>query len=657
MMVSVVTHRYRGARGPNRFELQLGALSAGSYVAEVVAQNRGGSSARHKLGFTVRTLPVPPNPPLSTTYLPAPRKPPTQPALPPNFVNPTPTTGPPPQTPITPPQARTWGQSGKATTLVVYDSTSQYGWLGELIAIAAGNLATHFGKVTAEPIVDYQSGQISQYTATIYIGSTYNEPIPTIFLNDVLATTHPVVWAADNIWQLSGTAGSSANSAFQAKYGWNPTGSFFDPLDNPTTISYNGQTFTRNALNGAGTMLQPQITNASQVTVLAQANCSTTTPPTNCQSQPPGASVGPTFPWAVRSSNLTYVGEDPLAYISETDRYVAFSSLLYDALDPGAPTSHLALVRLEDVSPASDPAVLQSFADYLASQNVPFSVNLIPEYTDPFGIDNASVKACAGVPVGTACTLTLPSQPAVVAALKYIQSKGGTINQEGYTHQSSTLMNPYNGISGDDAEFYRAQCSTTNTAPYAFVNVTPGSPCPATAFVTWTGPLPGDSQAMALSRVNAGVSLFKQAGLSPPSVWITPHYFASVPDYQAIGSVFSKRYEREVFPSGLLTGNGLNYSRTISQFFPYVVHDVYGSQIIPENLGDYEATAQNGNAPRLEADLIHEAQVNLAVKQGVASFFYDANNNPLANFQTILSGIKGLGYKFVGPTDPTLPGG
>src|SRR5580704_4926995 len=479
-----------------------------------------------------------------------------------------------------PAQAKTWGGSGTATTLVLYDSTNSWGYLGQLYGIAAGNLASHFGKVTAEPVAKYVAGQVNNYTATIYIGSTYNEPLPLAFLNDVLSTSHPVIWAADNIWQLTGTEGSSADTAFMARYGWDPSQSYFDTTDNPTTITYKGQAFTRNGANGAN-ILAPDITSPSAVTVLGTANCTDANGnPAACA--PIAQTTGTSFPWAIRSANLTYVGEVPFSYISETDRYVAFSDLLFPALAPSAAPSHMALVRLEDVDPIADPTALRQFADYLSSQHVPFSVGVIPEYTDPKGYYNGGKKQ----------TITLAQKPALVAALKYMQSKGGTIIEHGFTHQYSNIANPYNGVTGDDAEFYRAQCSTTQQQPYTF-----DSPCQNTDYIVWTGPLPGDSAAWAASRAIAGRLLFTKAGLSQPTIWETPHYFASAADY----------------------------------------------------LGNYEPLPVNNNAPRLPADIIHNAQVNLAVTQGVASFFFHPTY-PLSDLQQIVAGIKALGYTFVSPT-------
>ena len=353
----------------------------------------------------------------------------------------------------------------------------------------------------------------------------------------MLSTSHPVIWAADNIWQLTGTEGSSADAAFMAKYGWDPSQSYFDTTDNPATVTYKGQTFTRNSANGAS-VLAPDITNPAAVTVLGTANCTDASGnPAACA--PIAQTTGTSFPWAIRSANLTYVGEVPFSYISETDRYVAFSDLLFPALAPTATPSHLALVRLEDVDPTADPTALRQFADYLSSQHVPFSVGVIPEYTDPNGYYNGGKKQ----------TITLAQEPALVAALKYMQSKGGTIIEHGFTHQYSNVANPYDGVTGDDAEFYRARCSTTQQPPYNF-----DTPCQNTDYIVWTGPLPGDSAAWAAARAMAGRPLFAQAGLSQPTIWETPHYFASAADYTGIDTVYSTRYEREIFPSGLLGG-------------------------------------------------------------------------------------------------------
>lgn len=538
---------------------------------------------------------------------------------------------------VTPAQAVTWGNGpGTATTLVLYDTTGSYGWLGELYAMAGGNLATHFGSVTAEPVADYVSGQVNDYTATIYLGSTYDEPIPATFLSDVLATTKPVIWAGDNVWQLTGTEGSATDTAFKTAYGWDPSNSYFDTTDNPLTVTYKGETFTRNSANGAD-VLAPDITTPSLVTVLGSANCTDSTG-TAVACAPIAQTTGTSFPWAIRSGNLTYVGEIPFSYMSETDRYVAFSDLLFPALNPTATPSHLALVRLEDVNPTSDPTAINDITSYLSSQGVPFSINVIPEYTDPNGYYNN----------GTPQTETLAQAPTLVAALQNALAHGGSLNEEGYTHQYSNVANPYDGVSGDDAEFYRAQCATTQNPPYTFE-----APCANTDYVTWQGPLPGDSEAWAVSRVQAGQALFTAAGLTPPNVWVTPHYFASAADYQGIDSIIKIRYERDLFVSGLLTGQPLDYSRIFGQFFPYQVHDVYGEQIVPENLGDYEPTEVNNNPPRTAADIIANAQVNLAVTQGTASFFFDPSE-PLTQLESIVSGIKALGYTFVSPT--SLPG-
>lgn len=530
---------------------------------------------------------------------------------------------------VPPATARTFGAVGPASTLVLYDSTGAYGWLGELYALGGGTLATHFGRVTAEPVTDYVAGQVADFTATVYFGSTYDEALPAALLADLRTTDKPVIWSGFNVWQLSGATGTNTNAAFQAKYGWDAATSYIDTADAVTSVAYHGQTFTRNAANQGG-VLAPNILDATKVSVLAQGGCSDSSgAATPCTGAPGG-----TLPWAVRSANLTYVGEIPLSYISESDRYVIYADLLFPALAPAATPSHRGLVRLEDVNPTSDPATLRAFADYLSSQGVPFSVGVIPVYTDPNGAYNG----------GTAEKITLARAPAVVSALKYMQSKGGTLIQHGGTHQYSNVANPYNAVTADDFEFYRSRCSTTSSAPYTFT-----APCANTDYVVLLGALPNDSVASASRKVTTGQAQLVKAGLAKPTIFETPHYSATAADYAGMQKTYRTRYERELFFGGQLTTGTADTSRVFGQFFPYVVNDIYGTKVLPENLGNYEPVTSNNNPPRLPAQIVYNAQVNLAVTQGVASFFFHPDY-PLAQLQQTVAGIKGLGYTFVAPT-------
>src|SRR4051812_26874447 len=262
------------------------------------------------------------------------------------------------------------GKSGKAApgggtakTLVLYDTTGQYGWLGEVYATQTANLSSHFGSWTAAPVAGYRAGDLNAYTAVIYLGSTYDEPLPTAFLDDVTATTKPVTWVYDNIWELT-----ARDTTFAAKHGF--TSGLFD-FSNVAEVDYKGKKLTRDTTDKSGIM-NLSITDPAKVTTVATAV------------RPDGSA----FPWAVESGNFTYVGEIPFAYVTHDDRYLAFADLLFDSLAPATPQRHRALVRIEDVGPDADPAQLRAVADYLSAEKVPFSVAVYPRYRDPKGVNN-----------------------------------------------------------------------------------------------------------------------------------------------------------------------------------------------------------------------------------------------------------------------------
>ncbi len=79
-----------------------------------------------------------------------------------------------------------------------------------------------------------------------------------------------------------------------------------------------------------------------------------------------------------------------------------------------------------------------------------------------------------------------------------------------------------------------------------------------------------------------------------------------------------------------------------------MVHDIDGSTVLPEDLGNYEPTASNNNPPRPPSVIIANAQAELAVRQGVASFFFHPYYD-VSYLQQIVQGIQALGYTFVSP--------
>ncbi|MBG0833289.1 DUF2334 domain-containing protein [Planomonospora sp. ID67723] len=473
------------------------------------------------------------------------------------------------------------------STLVLYDTTGQWGWLGELYATQTANLTGHFGTFTAMPVSAYTAGAMKGFTAVVYVGSTYDEPLPQAFLADVRTADRPVIWLNHNIWQLT-----SSTPDFAAAYGWMWSQFDFTTVEG---VVYKDRELSRDAVNASGVMDYATV-DESKAKVLASAV----------------RANGTQLPWAIRSKNLTYVGEIPFAYTSASDRYLVFADLLFDALAPQTPERHRAMVRLEDIGPNSDPVELMNVAKLLVAKKVPFSFGVFPVHKQP----------------GT--TVRLRQRPAVVKAIKYMLANGGTMIMHGYTHQYTDKPNPYNGTSGDDFEFYTAHVDDRN-------------------YVVYDGPVAGDSTIWAAGRMVASAAEFRLAGLPVPTIFEFPHYAASAADYKAVRNLgFKARYERSLYFAGTLSGTAPRYDHMAGQFFPYTVTDVYGSTVLPENIGNIEPEAFNNHPVVLPDTLVKAAEANLVVRDGVASFFYHPYLGTKWLEETV-DGIKGLGYTFVSP--------
>jgi uncharacterized protein YdaL len=480
-------------------------------------------------------------------------------------------------------------------TLILYDTGGPYGLWGELYAIAAGNLVSRFGPWTAKPTTTYACGELAGYDATLYIGATYDEPLPTCLLDDVLGTSRPVIWVFYNIWQLSARAGYNA---FTAKQGWIATAL---DLSVVSAVEYKGRLLDRHPDNRSG-ILGTRITAPRKAKVLAVGR----------------REQGGTLPWAIRSGHLTYVADLPFRYTSEGDRYLAFADLLFDALAPSTPERHRMLLRLEDISPASNPARLREIADYLHEARVPFGFGVVAEFRDPAG-------ALGG---GRPSSVRLDEKPELVAAIRYMVERGGVAVMHGYTHQWDGGSNPYTRATGHDTEFFRMREDPDKT-------------------IVYEGPLPEDSVAWAADRIERARTGFVRAGLAAPTIFEFPHYAASVNSYRAAAAVFTTRWERALYFPGLLGGEP-DHRWMLGQFFPYVVRDVYGSRVLPENLGNVGPEPFHIFPSRLPADIVAAARKHLVVRDGVAGFYFHPFLE-LDYLRQTVEGVRALGYTFVSP--------
>ena len=270
--------------------------------------------------------------------------------------------------------------------------------------------------------------------------------------------------------------------------------------------------------------------------------------------------------------------------------------------------SRRALIRIEDVDPTCDPRDLRGIADYLYSQDVPFQVAVIPVYADPLGVENG------GVPE----EIRLSESPEVVEALQYMVARGGQIILHGYTHQYDATPNPYNGLTGDDSEFFLSSWNEED------------------GYTELIGPVPEDSVAWVNDRIDRGLSELSACGLSPVA-WEVPHYVASALDYVEFGRRFD-----------LNSGRILYFSEStpyfLGQFYPYPIEqDIYGQRIMPENLGNVEPDAFYDYPARLPPAIVKAAEKNRVVRDAWASSYFHPYLH-LRYLRQVVEGIENLGY-------------
>ncbi|MBU6182236.1 MAG: DUF2334 domain-containing protein [Verrucomicrobia bacterium] len=480
------------------------------------------------------------------------------------------------------------------SVLVLYDNEGQYGWLGEIYSSKLQNLLGHFeARVTRKPLAQYAAGDLSKHDAAFYVAAVWNEsPLAATLQNDIDATTRPFVWMGVNLWRYAWDLSTYAQKpAFEQKYGFR-------------LLSYSGErhgsvvykeTELEKEQFDLG-LMRYEITDPAKAVVRATCNDLN----------------GTAWPYIIQSGNFWVVGDMPMISTSFENRSLAFQDLLHDMLGIFHEEKHRAFFRIEDVAPVGDLETLKQLGNVLDSLDVPFTISMIPEYRDWSGIYNN------GVPEAVRFTASNP----IAKEMKRWVGFGGQVLQHGTTHQIDGLLNPYNGVSGDDYEFYRVTADQFG-------------------FLTLIGPLPGETRSGTRSRVVRGQNILKNAGFTPTG-WLTPHYLSSPLGYQVFAGLYPFACDRTI----LFVKDSAGKTQASELNSPYIFRDTYGLKRIPETIGYIDPFGwYELQPPSMPEDLIKRAKALKVVRDGWAGFYFHWYLDPELLRQTV-QGLKGLGYEF-----------
>lgn len=528
-------------------------------------------------------------------------------------------------------------QTTPPRALILYDAPEGlYKKYGFATSIMLRNLLGHFDttSIVMQPVETYAAGTMGKYDVVFYLGTSYDNGVPSAFLSDVdanLKSTVPktVVWFKYNLWKLAWDGNyaftPSTGITFNGLQGCNSTPTSSNP--NPgfyDTVRYKGESMVKYYAYDAATdtvAADPDV-GATTVTFPAQSLVTIS----NSKN-----SAAPVLPYVVKANKFWYIADNPLSYIGPRDRYLAFADLLHDILGQNHAVQHKALVRLEDVSADVTTSSMKSLTDYMLKSKIPFAIAAIPRYRDPFGAYNG------GVPEDIPLTMA----PNLINSLNYAVKRGGQIVQHGWTHQSDNVVNNINGVSGEDYEFW---------------NMVANTPMAAEAGL----------QSWSAQRMQNGLDELTHMGYTP-FAWESPHYQSSPLSIKA--SVANPAYKKKAYGRVVyytsdapdLKGSSGVYDYSPGQFYPYVVKkDYYGQYVIPENLGNIEHKAVCSYCyDYLSSDLVLNARYGLTVRDGYASFFFHPyllnpettalGINGMDDFRNTVTGISNLGYTWASP--------
>ncbi len=536
---------------------------------------------------------------------------------------------------------------------IYYDGVANFGF-GRAIVLPLQNLLGHFPSFTRYiiPLDKYKKGDLEKCEASIYLGSYFDATIPEDFLQDYTTTSKRVAWLGYNIWKLGDARLNSLwgvnyskieglNWAKKDEKGRPGYFKFFEYKDE--IFEKYGELKPDDPKEFIASWELVHLEQVRQVgKVVSWARHSTT---------------AQKIPYIIENNNHWYVADLPFTFMTEEDRYLIFSDLLFDILDekPLYPEHAPAFVRFEDLHPLISTFQLGKILEVTRKLQIPYGLSLIPIFQDPLG---------AFPPNGVAKQVALSQKNDFVASIQEHVANNASLLYHGVTHQYENLKNPFNGVSGADCEFW--DCIQER-------------------------PVEKESLSYFLDKLEYGMSEFDSVGFRPSS-WLTPHYMGSPLANALFAEVFSwnigrmnyllgktnlngklpeqytfetsgvgGRQERITFLSNLKWEQNMGVPAVL-QFYPYeTFSDINGARFVPENVGFLQPkdVGQGGKIWNVN-DMLRVLKRNRVLRDVWGSYFIHPfmfntiQDGGLAKFpgdtsevERLLKETKALGYDFI----------
>ncbi|HZG81572.1 MAG TPA: polysaccharide deacetylase family protein [Brevibacillus sp.] len=291
------------------------------------------------------------------------------------------------------------------------------------------------------------------------------------------------------------------------------------------------------------------------------------------------------YPLMMKHENTAYFASS--SFSSPLSLFAA--EALHDVFGIPHQTGRLALIRLEDVHPQSDPKLVLEAGSYLADKGIPYVIALIPVYT------NSETKEL----------VHLKDRPELVEVLRTLQQRGASITLHGYMHYYR------DSETGEGSEFWDMENNTPISKP-------PEDTTPLKTRYEWSSQKEYEQYRASLeqyeetyikSRIESGIKELTELGLVPVA-FEAPHYNMSQKGYQITSRYFS-------YLLGQVQFNQTDWHQMGAP--PYISKPAFlhGMTLLPETVGYYDP-----NSPTPMQDIRENARQVSFVRDGVIGMFF-----------------------------------